>query len=478
MTLGVQHETAVVPIQALRSLVNRMIRAVGADPPARLGMAYLRRKPGRGLVAVYRALDSRGNLVPPPFVWLSVDEAALHGNAVVLPETATFELDPAASWPGVLRLPAQSISLVAFPDDPVMPALMPACDVRPGSPVFASLEAAARAVFDDPSLVLRSAVATPLRYKPADRCVVRYRLVGEDGAETGAVGKVYADIEKACAVEALVRRIYDEQLGQARREIAGVRVAGPLPPRSLGMVREFGLLLNEDVRAARTPVVTGMEAVGTRVAGPLLERALSATGVALARLHAVSLGPVQAPARPGSKEAARAVERAARLVAFAPGVGGRPEELAARLREQLEAAPAQTMVPAHGSFKPAQLLIRGGDDVVVTDFDQMCLADPALDLGYFLAYLRPSALWYHRRGARPWYDGAAQLFCSAYRRAAADLGRDETAVGGALARARLYEAALIFKIASRRPNRLQSARVGELSAMLDEIESCLERAPE
>jgi Phosphotransferase enzyme family len=474
MTLGVRHETTEVTIHALRSLVDRMIRAVGGDPPPGLVMTYLRRKPGRGLVAVYRALDTSGNPVPPAFVWLSVDEAALRRNTVVVPEAATLALDPAASWPGVVRLPTGSISLVAFPDDPAMPALVQVCDVRPDSPVFASLQVGARVVLGDPSLVLRSAAATPLRYKPADRCVVRYRLVAENGAATGIIGKVYADVEKAGAVDALVRRIYDEQLGQAGREIAGVRVAGPLPPRPLGMVRELGLLLNEDVRAAPVPVVTGMEALAGRVPGPIRNGALRATGVALARLHAVSLGSARAPARPPSKEAGRAAERAARLAVFAPGVGARPEELAAGLRERLEVAQAETMVAAHGSFKPAQLLIRAEDDIVVTDFDQVCLADPALDLGYFLAYLRPPALWYRRRGARTWYDGAAAVFCSAYRQAAGELGLD---MDGALARAPLYEAALIFKIASRRPNRLQSARVGELSAMLDEIEACLGRGP-
>jgi len=46
-------------------------------------------------------------------------------------------------------------------------------------------------------------------------------------------------------------------------------------------------------------------------------------------------------------------------------------------------------------------------------------------------------------------------------------------VDGILERSRLYEGALIFKIATRRANRLNSSRPKELSAMLSEIAGCL-----
>jgi len=48
-------------------------------------------------------------------------------------------------------------------------------------------------------------------------------------------------------------------------------------------------------------------------------------------------------------------------------------------------------------------------------------------------------------------------------------------IEGILQRSRLYEAALIFKIATRRVNRLNSPRPQELSAMLHEISQCLPR---
>ena len=117
-----------------------------------------------------------------------------------------------------------------------------------------------------------------------------------------------------------------------------------------------------------------------------------------------------------------------------------------------------------------------GQRVFVVDFDGFCLADPALDVGYFLAYLRPSSLWYHRAGMRRWFEGAAACFTSAYRQTLHERGIDEAATDGILQRGRLYEAAVLFKIATRRVHRLNSPRPGELSTMLTEIGFCLSHA--
>src|SRR5205823_13152038 len=69
-------------------------------------------------------------------------------------------------------------------------------------------------------------------------------------------------------------------------------------------------------------------------------------------------------------------------------------ELALRLDTLLdvvEAAEARTEpMPVclnHGDFTFSQLLF-GGPAVGLVDFDSVCLAEPALDLGQFLAYLR------------------------------------------------------------------------------------------
>jgi hypothetical protein len=109
----------------------------------------------------------------------------------------------------------------------------------------------------------------------------------------------------------------------------------------------------------------------------------------------------------------------------------------------------------------------------MVDFDGFCLADAALDVGYCLAYLRPSGLWYDRPGMRHWFERAATEFVGAYRAAMRERGIARAEIGRILDHVRLYEAALLFKVATRRVHHLNSPRPQELSAMLGEIAACL-----
>jgi hypothetical protein len=109
----------------------------------------------------------------------------------------------------------------------------------------------------------------------------------------------------------------------------------------------------------------------------------------------------------------------------------------------------------------------------MVDFDGFCLADPALDVAYLLAYLRPSGLWYHRPGMRDWFNRAATEFVSAYRAAMLERSIAHAEIDRILDHVRLYEAAILFKVATRRVHHLNSPRPQELSAMLGEIATCL-----
>ncbi len=73
----------------------------------------------------------------------------------------------------------------------------------------------------------------------------------------------------------------------------------------------------------------------------------------------------------------------------------------------------------------------------------------------------------------PWFKAAADVFTTTYRQAMLELGVTEAAIDGILQRSKLYEAALLIKIATRRVNRLNSPRPKELAAMLEEVSACL-----
>jgi Phosphotransferase enzyme family len=479
--------------RAQRSLLPR------GSGPAGLFVRYLRRKPNRGLAVIYHVDELRPSTRTPALqhasdpnrsVSLTLNEEALDGPQIRFsaPQVrqSAVEIEPS----GVLSVPELGISVQAFPADARLPALAASCDTSEHGPMFQALQAAAQVQLRDTTWRLISASAEPVRYKPANRCVIRYRLVLERSAGDSPVrknftlfGKVYADAEQAESVQAMQQELYEEQVKALSSKIAGQVLHSPLLPQPLGTIKTLGLTLNEAVQPA-TPeesMLTGVRALqpqmlrgrGGEIRDVVIpDEELRLTAVALAGLHTSGVRPSEGPPRTGAKEAKRARERASLIAAHNPGQAEEVQRLAQQLATGLEALQPDAYRPAHGGFKASQLLFHS-HQVFVVDFDGFCLADPALDVGYFLAYLRPSGLWYQRAGMRQWFEAAKEVFVTTYRQAMLEHGIASSIADGILERSRLYEAALIFKIATRRANRLNSARPKELSTMLNEIAACL-----
>jgi hypothetical protein len=464
----------------------------GAASTPGLFVRYLRRKPARGLAVIY-AVDEIGKRKsehardPHRSVSLTLDEQALDGAVIQFSEAQARETALEVQPTGVLRAEAIGLSVQAFPADNGLPALAASCDISLSS-VFSAIEQAAQTHLQDENWRLAQVVAEPVRYKPGNRCVIRYRLTlnhqwRDEQKHLTIFGKVYADPQQARTVQELQQRLYDEQVSRLGSTLAGLTSSTPLLPRPLGIVDEIGLTLNEAVQPASADEAM---LTGTRSLQPRLERGrggvissisipeeeLRLTAVALARLHTSEVRPAGGAPRTGAKEAKRARERAALIASHNVSQAETTRRLAQELAARLEALMPDSYRPAHGGFKSSQLLFHSGQ-VFVVDFDGFCMADAALDVGYFLAYLRPSGLWYRSPGMREWFEAAAHVFISIYRQAMLESGVSPAAVDGIIERSRLYEAALIFKIATRRVNRLNSPRPKELSAMLDEISTCL-----
>jgi hypothetical protein len=294
-------------------------------------------------------------------------------------------------------------------------------------------------------------------------------------------GKTYTAPESARHTQHLQQQLYQEQL-QAN-------TAHPILPTPLGMTDDLALTLNEAIEIPQPNdqdepwgmLRTGIQALqprfekgkgGAITSVVLPEEELRLTAQVLARLHTSTLRPDADKPRTGTKEAKRARERARLIAEHTPDLRETILPLAEQLAAKLEEQKPTSYRLAHGGFKASQILLHS-HNVFVVDFDGVCLADPALDVGYFLAYLRPSGLWYKRSGMRQWFEGAAEIFRHEYQKAMLAAGVTADEIVGILARTRYYEAALIFKIAARRANRLNSPRSGELSAMLSEIADCI-----
>jgi phosphotransferase family enzyme len=480
----------------LPTVVERAIaRARRTGPSPSLCVSYVRSKPGRGLLVGFR--DRRGhapgdNAVGQICLVAGEDALRTNRNALGLAELDSIQFD--GYWPGVLRGKGIDVAVQSFPDDSALPALKPSCAPGENREVSRALETAVQLALGDQRWRLASARAQPLAYKPSDRCVIRYRGTAERPGEVGnapgeraswsLVGKLYRRPSDARVRYTLLKRLYREQRDQQATRMIASWPLTPVVPRPLAVVESLGLVLSEDVQFCETEghpgeaITSGTMGLRPRPARTAPEgdvvpvELLRGAAVALARIHTSSVTPVTTLLRTDASEALRARERAARLEQHLPGGDNRIAAIAERLATRLEDSRLDRYRPSHGSFKPGQLLFRSKDHVIVTDFDRFALASPSLDVGYFLAYLRPPSLS-RNRIAGQWFTSAAAAFQSAYEEAMSALGVDGGELQTILARSPLYEAALMLKIANRRVHRLNSPRPREIEAMLGEIDRCL-----
>lgn len=440
---GLARPSVIAATEALDGYLARQGTG-GNRPPLR----YLRGKPGRGLVAVFGPGD-RGEIYT-----VTIDEGSLLGAS---------DGDAAAPGPTVRR----------FPADPQLPYLDAAMAPSAHRPLADAIESAARRVHDVPAdRPLLGVVAEPVRYKPGGRCVIRYRLAFGDPGDAGEAGAA----ARTCT---LVAKLYPEPSeAQAAQDLLArlcVQAGAAWTARPLGVAPGLPLALTEDLGSSRDPVParSGLDVVHPRSGDAFAVVGRAAR--ALAELHTIGLDTGDLSRRTGADEAGKAARRARLLEQYVPELAPQVRRSSDALCAALAALPTTTLRPGHGSYKPSQLLVRDGA-VFLVDFDQFCLADPALDVGYFLAYLRPAGLWYHRAGRREWFEAAAGTFLSTYLERLAERGESAATRAAIAGRAPVFEAALLLKIAARRANRLHSPRAGELAAVLDEVAPLLASA--
>ncbi len=503
--MGEDYPNASLSIMQLPDIVIHLLERANqpllarGKTPVKLFVRYLRRKPGRGLAVIYDVDEGRqgrekqeNNLYHS--LSLTLNESVLEGSRIRFTEAEAQQVVFSIQPSGVLQARDLGLAVQAFPADDSLPTLKKSCNTDTKSSLFQDLQVAVQRYLGDQNWQLVSATVTPVRYKPASRCVLRYLLSVENLSgivpqrrHVTIFGKVYADRQQAYAVQLLQQKLYQEQIAKRESTVVEHTTDRPLLPQPLGINEALGLTFNEAVqpdsaeellrlggRVLRPSLVYGRGGEVRNVIIPTKE--LQLTAIALARIHTSTVQLDERMIRTGAKEAKRTHERAQLIAAANPEYAKEIHRLSQHLVSQLETQHPAVYRAAHGGFKASQLLFHS-NRVFVVDFDGFCLADAALDVGYFLAYLRPSGLWYARAGMRQWFEASEQVFIHIYKQAMIELGESESNVDDSLKRVRLYEAALLFKIATRRVNRLNSPRPKELSAMLREIATCLFNEP-
>jgi aminoglycoside phosphotransferase (APT) family kinase protein len=274
-----------------------------------------------------------------------------------------------------------------------------------------------------------------LRRKAERRCTLELTLRTESGSHS-IIGKVYASDRSD--VFAAMKQI--EQAGFGSQDEFSI-------PQPLAYLHSLRLLVQERVEGPRAKEIF--------TTGDELSRAAAAERCArwLARLHttAPKAGTVL---HPRDLFKSNSMHQYARETA---SLGGRFADKIARLLDRLDDAVSSLspveMRAGHGSYGAAHVIPAAGRTVVF-DWDGYDVADPARDVGRFLASLRHVALG--RLGSIRALDGTAEVFLRTYQ----EVGQLEVKTN-----LRFYEGAACLKLGK---HCLYHARLNKMEATLDE----------
>lgn len=379
-------------------------------------------------------------------------------------------------WIGTeTQLPAQArvvaplnMHVYRFEDDPALPGLPTVMDPS-------AMASALRPILPDiafPTARLLRCRITPLRYRPGKRCTVRLDLWLRDGP-SGTIsletlyGKVYHEYGKAASVFAEMQLLSDAAPVQQGRLVVA-HAAAFLPELLLVLQRPVeGTPLDAFLGAATSPIAVG---------DPRGWNGVVRAAEALAALHTAGL--TSTSERSIAAETRRFGKRAAQVAAVAPALGAQMHALAGALTATLGqlAAWGEESSLIHGDCKPSQFLLSAAQ-VALLDFDHCGLADPASDVGNFMATLRQLAI---RQGLKAravpqaalartrWLRALEQEFLDRY---SASSGRNE------LFRLRTtwYESAALLRKALRAFGRSPHSNLP--AALVEEAWACLAALP-
>jgi hypothetical protein len=373
------------------------------------------------------------------------------------PEVAAFA-SPAAT------IEALNMVVHVWPVDGELPTLVDTTDRRRMNAVFQeTLPGALGQGFE-----VEDCRIELVSYRRRQRCVLRYTIDGKTAGSDEVSSLIVYGKVTASGNETLGSRVIDALRDRILRPDAVRRFA---LPRSFGSRLDLQLLLLEALPGeARIGPALKARVRGRPLADAMpLEEMIATCGSVAAMLHTsgVELG------RPRTLDDELAGLERQIVVArqFAPSFGDRARSWLERIAASAEQSEPLKRCLNHGDFKPEQLLFDGGNSGLV-DFDAVCQAEPALDLGKFLAHLRAEARKIHERASVSSSLGEelAVRFLSAYVSAAGDHVHDERRLR---LRTTLYETVALLRLALRSNQDLDEARLEMTIALLEERMSAL-----
>ena len=444
---------------AMRDRLQAMV--FGEDSPYRIE----RCNPGQ---AIYLAgdfcglryeLEVRGPGGELPFEPLLIGRVFQHQDAArsflrekLAPAAARAHTRPDLAPFARLAAPIDDRAMVvhAFPVDGELPVLVDVTDPRRAAELLG--DALGERVAPEGCRVELA------HYGRLHRCTLRYVLEGASGRQV-VYGKVAADGSGARTVEVVA----------ALRERLRANAADQINiPRSLGFLPERQLLLLEAIpgrpQVARLlrERMEGQEDPG----GPLtLESAIAACGRIAAAMHRSGIGLGRRRAL--EDELDWLARSTAALGRVSPALGAQIQAWLDRAAAAARRAEPLELCFSHGDFTYTQLIFEG-EQAGLVDFDTVCQAEPALDLGQFLAYQR-LAVRKSQPDDAPLPATAVERLCDgfldAYVAASGNAAGDTQAL---LARARVYEVLMLLRLVIHSWQKLKVSRLEHAMALTEE----------
>jgi hypothetical protein len=317
---------------------------------------------------------------------------------------------------GVLDVHPSGATHRVFPDDPELPALKTAANSEVMRDRLAALS-------DDLTglRVVDECEITPIKYKPGQRCVLRYDLRSQR-KRISLFGKLVVG--------------GGEQLFATLVTLHDSRKTSPTLPRvarPLFYWPDLELVIQSSVTAptltsraldASSPIAVDsgwMRSAGSGLAG--LHRGVTATG----------------PRRTLQDDALELQDYRTLFGQLVPRLEHRFQEAVTAILAYAVASSEPPPVASHGALRTDQFLVDGDRGLVLMDLDGFCWANPARDIGNLLAYLDWRAIRRHEDAAL--IDGGRRAFLEGYATIAPIPPSSDLAA---------FRAASMLKIAGRR----------------------------
>jgi aminoglycoside phosphotransferase (APT) family kinase protein len=311
-------------------------------------------------------------------------------------------------------IPSLGMRVYRFPNDPALPSLSKALDSQV---ISAALAEAVPEFQAGTARILRCDVRL-LRFRPARRCTVRLNVWLREN-ESGAIykrvlyGKIYHDLEKAGHVYQQMQSL-SSSIPAKDGHISFATASAFLPDLAMVLQDPIEGVPLDSLISCDTETVNSRSIVGTVAAASALA-ALHTSGLAAGKPRSIN------------SELARFKKRGTRIGQVNPELGENIIKLADALSAWLDTLGqwGATTCLIHGDCKPAQFLIKN-QQAALLDFDHCGMADPAVDVGTFLATLQQMKVkqTMKNRGkparCTDWLPGLKRMFLEAYCSASGD----------------------------------------------------------